>query len=186
MTRIEVSLTHVLFFKPLVIYRLGGEGGGGPRDFRGGISQGSVRREDYGKLTVNKNRGTSLEYYRVLGGGGNATHAKEKTQFCYFRQQPSLRPANEMQYHSERPIVTSVKRTSSKKWKSRTALVTRLSIPESEILEEAWMFNSESDQHQISPHMVTSKSNNTVMRIKVMITNWRSSWLLNKFSLWAP
>lgn len=41
MTRIEVSLTHVLFFKPLVIYRLGGEGGGaGAGDFRGG---GSVR-----------------------------------------------------------------------------------------------------------------------------------------------
>lgn len=38
MTRIEVSLTHVLFFKPLVIYRLGGEGGGGGEagDFRGG------------------------------------------------------------------------------------------------------------------------------------------------------
>lgn len=38
MTRIEVSLTHVLFFKLLVIYRLGGEGGGGwgPGDFRGG------------------------------------------------------------------------------------------------------------------------------------------------------
>lgn len=111
MTKIEVSLTHVLFFKPLVIHRLRGEGGG---DFRGGISQGSVRREDYGKLTVNKNRGASLEYYRVLGGG-KGTHAKENTQFCYFRQQPSLRPANEMQYHSERPIVTSVKRTSSKK-----------------------------------------------------------------------
>ena len=28
MTRIEVSLTHVLFFKPLVIHRLRGEGGG--------------------------------------------------------------------------------------------------------------------------------------------------------------
>lgn len=89
---------------------------GAAGDFRGGgVSQGSVRREDYGKLTVNKNRGASLEYYRILGGGGNATHAKEKTQFCYFRQQPSLRPANEMQYHSERPIVTSIKRTSSKK-----------------------------------------------------------------------
>lgn len=35
MTRIEVSLTHVLFFKPLVIYRLGGEEGGAG-DFRGG------------------------------------------------------------------------------------------------------------------------------------------------------
>ena len=72
MTRIEVSLTHVLFFKPLVIHRLRGEGG----DFRGGISQGSVRREDYGKLTVNKNRGASLEYYRVLGGGGECDTRK--------------------------------------------------------------------------------------------------------------
>ena len=35
MTRIEVSLTHVLFFKPLVIYRLGGEGGGGARGILG-------------------------------------------------------------------------------------------------------------------------------------------------------
>lgn len=99
------SSNHSLFIV------LGAKGG----DFRGGISQGSVRREDYGKLTVNKNRGVSLEYYRVLGGGGKGTHAKENTQFCHFRQQPSLRPANEMQYHSERPIVTSVKRTSSKK-----------------------------------------------------------------------
>lgn len=116
MTRIEVSLTHVLFFKPLVIYRLGGEGGGGCRGIiGGGISQGSVRREDYGKLTVNKNQGGITKILQSLGGGGNATHAKENTQFCYFRQQPSLRPANEMLYHSERPIVTSVKRTSSKK-----------------------------------------------------------------------
>ena len=76
MTRIEVSLTHVLFFKPLVIYRLGGEGGG---ILGGGISQGSVRREDYGKLTVNKNRGASLEYYRVLEGGGCDTRKGEYT-----------------------------------------------------------------------------------------------------------
>lgn len=48
-------------------------------DFRGGISQGSVRREDYGKLTVNKNRGASLEYYRVLGGGGCDTRKGEYT-----------------------------------------------------------------------------------------------------------
>ena len=55
------SSNHSLFIV------LGAKGG----DFRGGgISQGSVRREDYGKLTVNKNRGASLEYYRVLGGGG--------------------------------------------------------------------------------------------------------------------
>lgn len=48
-------------------------------DFRGGISQGSVRREDYGKLTVNKNRGASLEYYRVLGGGECDTRKGEYT-----------------------------------------------------------------------------------------------------------
>lgn len=47
-------------------------------DFRGGISQGSVRREDYGKLTVNKNRGASLEYYRVLGGEGGMRHTQRR------------------------------------------------------------------------------------------------------------
>lgn len=105
------SSNHSLFIV------LGAKGGGVPGDYRGGgISQGSVRREDYGKLTVNKNQGGITKILQSLGGGGgNATHAKENTQFCYFRQQPSLRPANEMLYHSERPIVTSVNRTSSKK-----------------------------------------------------------------------
>lgn len=50
---------------------------GAAGDFRGGgVSQGSVRREDYGKLTVNKNRGASLEYYRILGGGGECDTRK--------------------------------------------------------------------------------------------------------------
>lgn len=63
------SSNHSLFIV------LGAKGG----DFRGGISQGSVRREDYGKLTVNKNRGVSLEYYRVLGGGERDTRKGEYT-----------------------------------------------------------------------------------------------------------
>ena len=43
-----------------------------------------------------------------------------------------------------------------------------------------------SDLHLISPYSVTTKSNIDVMRIKEMITNWRNSWLLDKFSLSAP
>lgn len=79
MTRIEVSLTHVLFFKPLVIYRLGGEGGGGCRGIiGGGISQGSVRREDYGKLTVNKNQGGITRILQSLGGGGGMRHTQRR------------------------------------------------------------------------------------------------------------
>ena len=63
MTRIEVSLTHVLFFKPLVIYRLGGEGG------------------DYGKLTVNKNRGGITRILQSLGGGGMRHTQRRKHSF---------------------------------------------------------------------------------------------------------
>ena len=43
----------------------------------------------------------------------------------------------------------------------------------------------ESDQHLISPFNITHESNIKVMRIKEMIINWRTSWLLNKFSLQA-
>ena len=41
-------------------------------------------------------------------------------------------------------------------------------------------------QHLISPYNITLESNMKVMRIKEMITNKRSSWLLNKFSLLEP
>ena len=44
----------------------------------------------------------------------------------------------------------------------------------------------ESDQHLISPYYITSESYIEVMRIKEMITNYRSSRLSNKFSLIAP
>ena len=40
----------------------------------------------------------------------------------------------------------------------------------------------ESDKHLISPYNITPESNIKVMRIKEMTTNWRTSWLLNKFS----
>ena len=43
-----------------------------------------------------------------------------------------------------------------------------------------------SDQRLISPYNITPESHIKVMRIKEMITNQRSSWLLNKFSLSAP
>ena len=43
----------------------------------------------------------------------------------------------------------------------------------------------ESDQHLISPFNITPESHIKVMRIKEMIINWRTSWLLNKFSLLA-
>ena len=43
----------------------------------------------------------------------------------------------------------------------------------------------ESDQHLISPFNLTHESNIKVMRIKEMIINWRTYWLLNKFSLQA-
>ena len=51
------------------------------------------------------------------------------------------------------------------------------------------MFNPlspEIDQYLISPNNITLISNIVVTRIKEMITNYRSSWLLNKFSLSAP
>ena len=41
----------------------------------------------------------------------------------------------------------------------------------------------ESDYYLISPFNVIPKSSINVMRIKEMIINWRTSWLLNKFSL---
>ena len=40
-----------------------------------------------------------------------------------------------------------------------------------------------SDKHLISPNSITPESNIKVTEIKEMITKWRSSWLLNKFSL---
>ena len=43
----------------------------------------------------------------------------------------------------------------------------------------------ESDQLLISPYNVTPESNIKVTRIKEMITNLKSSWFLNKFSLSA-
>ena len=39
---------------------------------------------------------------------------------------------------------------------------------------------------QISPNSITPKSNIKFMRIREIIRNSRSSWLLNKFSLQAP
>ena len=41
----------------------------------------------------------------------------------------------------------------------------------------------ESNLHLISPFSITPKSNSKVMRIKEIVINWRTSWLLNKFSL---
>ena len=41
----------------------------------------------------------------------------------------------------------------------------------------------ESDQYLISPSNITHESNIKVMRIKEMMINWRTSWLLSKFSL---
>ena len=43
-----------------------------------------------------------------------------------------------------------------------------------------------SDKYLISPYNITLESHMKVMRRKEMITNKRSSWLLNKFSLSAP
>ena len=40
-----------------------------------------------------------------------------------------------------------------------------------------------SDQHQISHYIITTESHIMVRRIKEMITNLRSPWLLNQFSL---
>ena len=40
-----------------------------------------------------------------------------------------------------------------------------------------------SDKHLISPYNITPESNIWVTRIKEIITNWRSSWFLNKFLL---
>ena len=44
---------------------------------------------------------------------------------------------------------------------------------------------SKSDQHLISPYIITPESHIKIMRIKEMITNYRSLWFLNKFSLSA-
>ena len=46
--------------------------------------------------------------------------------------------------------------------------------------------NPKSDQHLISPYNVTPESHIKVMRMKEMITNERSFWSVNKFSLSAP
>ena len=40
-----------------------------------------------------------------------------------------------------------------------------------------------SDQHLISPFSIIPESNIKVMRIKEVIINWKTSWLLNKFPL---
>ena len=42
------------------------------------------------------------------------------------------------------------------------------------------------DLHLNSPYSITPESHIKVMRIKEVITNFRNSWLLNKFSLSAP
>ena len=42
------------------------------------------------------------------------------------------------------------------------------------------------DKHVISPNSITSELHIKVMRIKMMVTKYRSSWLLNEFSLSAP
>ena len=42
------------------------------------------------------------------------------------------------------------------------------------------------DKHLVSPYNVTPESFIKVMRIKEMIPNLWSSWLLNKFSLSVP
>ena len=47
-------------------------------------------------------------------------------------------------------------------------------------------FKPKSDQRQISPYNIILESHVKVMRIKEMITNERSFWLVNKFSLSAP
>ena len=43
-----------------------------------------------------------------------------------------------------------------------------------------------SDKHLISPNSTTSESNIKVARMKEMVMNSRSSWLLDKLSLWEP
>ena len=47
------------------------------------------------------------------------------------------------------------------------------------------LLNPNRDQHLISPHSNTAKSFSKIMRLKEMITNLRSSLLLNKSSLSA-
>ena len=39
-----------------------------------------------------------------------------------------------------------------------------------------------SDEHLISPYNITPDSYITIMRTKKVTTNWRGSWLLNKYS----
>ena len=46
--------------------------------------------------------------------------------------------------------------------------------------------NPKSDKHLISPYNITPESYIKVMRITEMITNKRSLWSVNKFSLSAP
>ena len=43
-----------------------------------------------------------------------------------------------------------------------------------------------SDQHLISPLAIFPESHLKVMRIKGMVTNWKRSRFLNKFSLSVP
>ena len=42
------------------------------------------------------------------------------------------------------------------------------------------------DKHLVSPNSITHELHIKVMKIKKMITKYRSSWLLNEFSLSAP
>ena len=44
----------------------------------------------------------------------------------------------------------------------------------------------EGDKQIISPDNITPQSHIKIMRVKKMITNKRTSWLLNKFSFSAP
>ena len=46
--------------------------------------------------------------------------------------------------------------------------------------------NPKSSKHQIPSYNISPESHIKVMRIKEMITNKRSFWLVNKFSLSAP
>ena len=46
--------------------------------------------------------------------------------------------------------------------------------------------NCDAEMHQISPHNITPESHVQIMRIKEMINNERSLWLVNKFSLSLP
>ena len=52
--------------------------------------------------------------------------------------------------------------------------------------EAIYPLTLKSDYHLISPNNFTFESHVKVMKIKEMITVYKISWLLNKFSLSAP